>query len=180
MIEVSERKADNMKKNHIEIQRNNVTVSEFLAYIKMRVSKKGMERSFSPEDFTNPATEYMTSYTVVGDKKHCHFADYRTTTKHRRKHASYTTSEGFTRYYYTDEFEEYEVTELHRYDPIYPIDETDMPPCKAEIVRQFPYNLQTYINNWDGTCYNEICVFTFDDDMRGHGYYYQVNVWNEE
>lgn len=170
-----------MKSNHIEIERNNVTVNEFLTYVATMVAKKGMERGFSPEDFTSPTSEYLTSYSVIDGKKKCHFAEYRTLTKYRSKLASYEIPNEFggtyTRYYYTDESEEYEETELHRYDQIW--EATDA-PCKSEIVRQFAYDLQTYILNWDGTCYNETCEFTFDDDKRGHGYYYQANVWNEE
>ena len=30
-----------------------------------------------------------------------------------------------------------------------------------------------YILNWDGSMYNEICEFTFDDEKTGHGYYYR-------
>lgn len=48
-------------------------------------------------------------------------------------------------------------------------------PCKAEICRDLPYDCQTYICNYDGTYYNEICEFTFDDEKTGHGYYYQAN-----
>lgn len=39
-----------------------------------------------------------------------------------------------------------------------------------------PYEMQTYIRNADGSVYNEICEFEFDDDKTGHGYYYLVNV----
>lgn len=48
-------------------------------------------------------------------------------------------------------------------------------PCKAEVCRDLPYDCQTFILNFDGTCYNEICEFTFDDEKTGHGYYYQMN-----
>lgn len=47
--------------------------------------------------------------------------------------------------------------------------------CKSEILLQSPLNTQTYMLNFDGSCYNEICEFTFDDEKTGHGYYYQVN-----
>ena len=49
-------------------------------------------------------------YTVINGEKKCHSAEYRTVKKLRRKLASYQTTKGFTRYYYTDEFEEYEKT----------------------------------------------------------------------
>ena len=31
------------------------------------------------------------------------------------------------------------------------------------------------ILSFDGSMYNEICEFTFDDEKTGHGYYYQAN-----
>lgn len=37
-----------------------------------------------------------------------------------------------------------------------------------------PYEMQTYMRYIDGTVYNEICEFTFDDEKTGHGYYYLV------
>ena len=48
-------------------------------------------------------------------------------------------------------------------------------PAMAEIVRQLPYDMQTYILNFDGSIYNLICEFTFDGEGLGHGYYYQMN-----
>jgi hypothetical protein len=38
-----------------------------------------------------------------------------------------------------------------------------------------PFEMHTYIKNFDGSVYNEICEFTFWDDKRGNGYYYQAN-----
>ena len=156
----------------IEIQRNNVTVAEFLNYVKKMCQKKGMDIGFSREDFEKPVTEYMISYNIIDGKKHVHFADYRTTIELKRKHASYTTSEGFTRYYYTNELKEVEKTELVYTSQIWPADDA---PCKAETVRSFAYDHQTYVLYFDGTCYNEICEFSFNDEKRGFGYYYQIN-----
>lgn len=48
-------------------------------------------------------------------------------------------------------------------------------PCKAEKSVSRPYEMQTYILNWDGSCYNEICEFDFDNEKTGHGYYYLIN-----
>lgn len=48
-------------------------------------------------------------------------------------------------------------------------------PCKSEKSVSKPYEMQTYILNWDGSCYNEICEFEFDDEKTGHGYYYLYN-----
>ena len=156
----------------IEIQRHDVTLAQFLRYVKKQCANKGIDFYINRDDFEKPHTEYSTSYSVKDGTRKSHFAEYRTCTRLRRKLASYTTSEGYTRYYHTDELEEYEETELHRWDTE---DSADDAPCKAEIVRNFAYNTQTYILNFDGSCYNEICEFTFDDDKRGYGYYYQVN-----
>lgn len=38
-----------------------------------------------------------------------------------------------------------------------------------------PYEYQTCFKHKDGTTFNEICEFTFDDDKRGHGYYYLLD-----
>jgi len=156
----------------IELQRNNATVAEFLNYVKWQCIKKGLELSITRDEFENPHSEYHTSYTVIDGKKKCRYSEYRTHTYHRRKLASYQTSEGFTRYYHTDEIEEYEETKLHSWSAEYDAEDA---PCKAETVRSFAYDFQTYVLGFDGSCYNEICEFTFDDDNRGHGYYYQVN-----
>ena len=43
-----------------------------------------------------------------------------------------------------------------------------------------PYEMQTFIKHPDGTVYNEICEFQFDDDKKGYGYYYLLNVIVEE
>ena len=82
----------------------------------------------------------------------------------RRKIASYQTTQGFTRYYYTDELEAYEETQLYHND--WTEDGTDA-PCRAETCRTFAYDFQTYILNHDGSMYNEICEFTFDDEKTG-------------
>ena len=47
--------------------------------------------------------------------------------------------------------------------------------AKAETLRLKPLDYQSYALFHDGSCYNEICEFTFDDEKRGHGYYYQMN-----
>ena len=49
-------------------------------------------------------------------------------------------------------------------------------PCNAERVTDKPFNKQTYIRNFDGTTYNEIIEFDFDDEKTGHGYYYTVQI----
>ena len=47
--------------------------------------------------------------------------------------------------------------------------------AQSEIYHVKPYNFQTYCKNFDGSGYNEVCEFTFDDDKRGTGYYFQSN-----
>lgn len=47
--------------------------------------------------------------------------------------------------------------------------------CKAERSVSKPYEMQTYVRNWDGTEYNEICEFQFWDDKTGTGYYFLKN-----
>lgn len=156
----------------IEIERNNVTLAQFLRYIRQQCEKKGICMGIDRETFEKPLSESSYRYTVIDGEKKCHSAEYRTVTHLRRKLASYETSEGYTRYYYTDEFEEYEQTELCQYD--WTTDGADA-PCRSEICKTFPYDYQTYILNFDDSMYNEICEFTFDDEKTGHGYYYQTN-----
>ena len=48
-------------------------------------------------------------------------------------------------------------------------------PTAAEKSVSRPYAMQTYILNFDGSIFNEICEFEFDDETTGHGYYYTVN-----
>ena len=161
-----------METTEIEIQRNNVSVSEFLNYIKNQCGKKGMTFDFDRGNFENPTEEYSSSYSVIDGKKKCYFSEYRMVTKYRRKHKSFVLPNGYIRYWYTDEFEEYQEKELYSYDREYDAEDA---PCKSEVTRNFAYDHQTYILFFDGTCYNEICEFTFDSDNRGHGYYYQFN-----
>jgi hypothetical protein len=157
---------------HIEIQRNNVTLAQFLASCKFECKKKGIDFNIDRKEFENPAKEYLTSYRVIDGIKKCYFEEYRTHTNYRRKLASYTNNEGFTRYYHTDELEEYQETKLEHWSNEHSAEDA---PCQAETFRQFACNYQCYILNFDGTAFNEICEFTFDDDKTGHGYYYQAN-----
>jgi len=59
-------------------------------------------------------------------------------------------------------------------EPTREFDGTDA-PAKSETSRIQPYDYQVHIHNHDGSVYNEICEFTFHDDKRGSGYYYQLN-----
>ena len=50
----------------------------------------------------------------------------------------------------------------------------------SEVIVSKPYQMQTYIRNFDGSVYNEICEFDFDDDKRGTGYYYLISTETAE
>lgn len=166
-----------MANYNIEIQRNNVTLAQFLRYVRQQCERKNIDSGIERDTFEKPLSESSYCYTVIDGKKKCHSAEYRTVTHLRRKLASYQTSEGYTRYYYTDEFEEYEKTELFHYDWT---ENGENAPCKAETCKTFAYDYQTYILNFDGSMFNEICEFTFDKENCGHGYYYQANRDSEE
>lgn len=45
----------------------------------------------------------------------------------------------------------------------------------SELSRDKAYDKQTYVMNFDGSVYNEIVEFDFDDEKTGHGYYYLLN-----
>lgn len=53
-------------------------------------------------------------------------------------------------------------------------------PCESEICKATPYDHQTYIHNFDGSVYNEIIEFTFDDEKTGHGYFFTVQTETDE
>ena len=53
-------------------------------------------------------------------------------------------------------------------------------PCESEICKAMPYDHQTYIRNFDGSVYNEIIEFTFDDEKTGHGYFYTVQTETDD
>lgn len=58
-------------------------------------------------------------------------------------------------------------------------DPVNHPAAKAETSISKPYEMQTYVLNWDGTVFNHIMEFTFDDDKTGYGYFYFVNIWDD-
>lgn len=107
-----------MKTYEIEIQRNDVTPAQFLAYVRSQLKKKGMRELSSDLDL-----------------------DY------------FRRGNDFNFYYHDDPEK----------------------PCKAEKSVSKPYEMQTFILNWDGSRYNEICEFTFWNDKTGFGYYYLIN-----
>lgn len=48
-------------------------------------------------------------------------------------------------------------------------------PCQSERSVSKPYQMQTYIRNWDGTTYNLIMEFDHYDERTGTGYFYFLN-----
>lgn len=55
----------------------------------------------------------------------------------------------------------------HRYEP--------GGPCQREIFTSKPYEFQCYIRNLDGSTFNHIMEFQFDDEKKGFGYFYFLN-----
>lgn len=51
--------------------------------------------------------------------------------------------------------------------------------CIRELSVSRPYEMQTHCVWADGSKYNEICEFSFDDEKTGHGYYYLISVYDE-
>jgi len=118
----------------IEITRKNVTVAEFLWYVKQQSQKKGLDCNIDRDEFEKPSREMNVSYHVKDGIKYVHRENGQTVQ----------------------------------------FDGTDA-ACKSEVCKSMPYDSQTYIKNFDGSFYNEICEFTFYDEKRGVGYYYQAN-----
>lgn len=52
-------------------------------------------------------------------------------------------------------------------------------PCASERSISKPYEMQTYVRNWDGTVYNLILEFDFWDEKTGFGYFYFLNTWED-
>ena len=161
----------------VEVQKNNVTVSEFFDCIKTQCDKKELFFTIQREKFENPENEYSRGYTVIDGKQKWSFSDYQMVTKYRPQQKNKVMQDGIIHYCVTNEFEEYQEKELCTYG--YEDDATDT-ACVSEITRVFAYDCQTYILNFDGTCYNEICNFSFDTGNLGHGYYYQIKQMQED
>lgn len=64
------------------------------------------------------------------------------------------------------------------------INNTHLGPQNSGVHREVsvskPYEMQTYVLNWDGTVYNHIMEFDFDDDKKGTGYFYYICTVEEE
>jgi hypothetical protein len=131
----------------IEIERDNVTVAEFLSYIKRRCAQKGA-------DFIDIDRSYFEDPT-------------------HNSYRSYYVKDGMK--YVTDGKAHYNRL-LDRMEMGFICTEREPDTmAEAETSREFPHDIQTYIRCLDGSVYNEICEFTFDDEKRGHGYFYLLN-----
>jgi len=53
---------------------------------------------------------------------------------------------------------------------------TGQSQMKSEVLLVKPLDYQSYGDDGNGNIYNEMCEFTFDDDKRGSGYYYQLAI----
>jgi hypothetical protein len=131
----------------IEIVRNHVTVKEFLTYVKNQCAKKGANWiDIDKALFGNPSQNSYRSYHVKDGIKYV-------TNGYKRRNEQ---TGGVETVFSNSEWEA----------------DTG---AEAETSREFPLDWQTYIRNFDGSIYNEICEFTFDDAKRGHGYFFMLN-----
>jgi hypothetical protein len=131
----------------IEIERNHVTVKEFLTYVKNQCAQKGADWiDIDKALFENPAQNLYRSYHVKDGIKYC-------TTGYKRRNEQ---TGGVETVFSNSEYEA----------------DTG---AEAETSREFPHDWQSCIRNFDGSIYNEICEFTFDDARRGHGYFFMLN-----
>ena len=113
-------------KFEIEIERNNVTPAQFLAYCRRRVDEKGGDCF---------RTDLDLDYFKRGD-------DLNFNIDHKAANDECYTESG----------------------------------CEYEKSVSKPYQMQTYIRYANGSVYNEICEFDFDNEKTGHGYYYLISV----
>jgi hypothetical protein len=139
----------------IEIERNNVTVAEFLAYVKRHCAQKGADGFGVDRDyFENPPEPFYRSYFVKDGVQYNTIGE-----PHSIPMRGYSVLDGVFQ----------TVMEFRNY-------EGNPTSCaKGEISKDLPYDYQAYICNSDGSVFNEICEFTFDSENRGHGYYYLLN-----
>lgn len=80
--------------------------------------------------------------------------------------ASYNIKDGKKRCHYSD-------APGKSFDQVFDADPDH--PCQAEICKTYPLDQQTYFMNWNGECFNLIIEFTYDDEKRGHGYFYTAD-----
>ena len=133
---IEQTKRNNKQKsnsNMIEIQRNNVTLSQFFAMVKYECKKKGLSFELDKKEFEDPNYQSNVMYFIKNNKQIYYNDGYRT---------------------------EHDINDAYN---------------QSEIYKVKPLEYQSYTLGFDGSCYNEICEFTYDDDKKGSGYYYQVN-----
>jgi uncharacterized protein YegP (UPF0339 family) len=130
----------------IEIERNHVTVAAFLAYVKKQCAQKGIAFDIDRHMFENPTQNLYRSYHVKDGIKYC-------TTGYKRRNGQ---TGGVETVFSNSEYEA----------------DTG---AEAETSREFPLDWQTYIRMFDGSVYNEICEFNFDDEKHGRGYFFVLS-----
>ena len=135
----------------IELQRSGLTVSAFLAYVKCRCESENIPFDLTCAQFIMPNSEYSNSYYVT-DGKIKYYNSSKAVCIDSKGHE---LNKRVYREYYDDNSEGV--------------------PFRVNTIRQFAYDHQIYILNFDGSFYNEICGFVFESEDIGTGYYYQIN-----
>ena len=60
----------------IEIERNNVTLAQFLRYVRQQCEKKGIYMEIDRDEFEKPSRPESYSYTVINGEKRGRTTDY--------------------------------------------------------------------------------------------------------
>ena len=76
----------------IEIEHNNVTLAQFLWYVRQQCEKKSIYMEIEQKTFRKPSPKGSYSCSVIDREKDCYSTEYLTVTKFRRKLTSYQTS----------------------------------------------------------------------------------------
>ena len=114
-----------MARVEVEFLRTNVTVRQFLAYVRAQLQKRGLVDWIGSLDYE----DFVADNGVDGK------------TDHKAKNDEVYTLYGI----------------------------------EYELVRDLPYNKQTFEKKANGKVYNEIVEFIFDSENTGRGYYYLVD-----
>ena len=114
-----------MARVEVEFSRTNVTVGQFLAYVRAQLKKRGLVDWIGSLDYE----DFIADNGVDGK------------TDHKAKNDEVYTLYGI----------------------------------EYELVRDLPYNKQTFEKKANGQVYHEIIEFIFDSENRGHGYYCLVD-----
>lgn len=123
----------------IEIKRTNVTLEQFLSYIKYRCKKKEITNGFdlNAKEIAKDYKGHASGYYIENGKKYS--------------------------YHSTDPSNCYRNKS---------VENTSEPDGTSAFSKDFPCDLQTFIRRNDGSLYNEILEFVYEDDNKGYGYYY--------